>query len=157
MSEPEDPGGPAAPRVSVADEQDRPVDLQSLERLARYALDALGVPESHSLSIALVSPGRMADLKHRFLGERRVTDVLSFPMDPPDAPGPAVLGDVVICPEVAERQARPLGRRVSDEIAQLLVHGILHLFGRDHADMAGERSMAAEERRLLRSFAGVAS
>jgi probable rRNA maturation factor len=68
-----------------------------------------------------------------------------------------MLGDVVICVEVAERQARGLGRATQDEVEQLLVHGILHLAGRDHEDVAGERAMAREESRLLKAWREEAS
>jgi probable rRNA maturation factor len=149
MSEQEDPGG-AAPRVAVAEEQTRPVDVEALTTLAERALDAARIPAGHSLSIALVDRTRIAELKERYYGERRPTDVLSFPMDPLDAPAPAMLGDVVICVEVAERQARGLGRSPADELEQLLVHGILHLAGFDHDDAVGELAMMRAERRILR-------
>ena len=152
MSEQDDPGG-ATPRVLVADEQDRPLDNASLERVAVRALDEAGIPPGHSLSIALVSVERIKDLKGRFYGEPKPTDVLSFPMDPLDAPAPAMLGDVVICVEVAADQAAGLGRRVQDEVEYLLVHGILHLAGRDHETPADEVAMAREERRILRAAA----
>jgi probable rRNA maturation factor len=148
MSEQPDPGG-AAPRVSMVDEQDHPVDARALERLAARALDAAGVPAGHSLSVALVDPPRIAELKGRYYGERRETDVLAFPMDPIDAAAPATLGDVVICVEVAERQARGLGLATQAEVEHLLVHGILHLAGHEHADVAGERAMARAERDIL--------
>jgi probable rRNA maturation factor len=60
-----------------------------------------------------------------------------------------VLGDVVLCPAVAEAQARTLGRRIDHELAHLLVHGILHLLGREHGDPLSERAMAREERQIL--------
>lgn len=145
MSDPEDPGGGPYP-VAVADEQDLPVDAASLRHFAVAALRALGVPESTELSIALVSPEAIADLKGRYYGEAAATDVLSFPMDGPEGP---VIGDVVICPAVARRQARGLGRTYEEEMALLLVHGILHLAGRDHATASDEIEMRREERRIL--------
>lgn len=156
MSEQDDPGG-RTPRVSITDEQTRPADAEALVRLAAFALDAAGVPGGHSLSVALVDRARIAELKDRYYGERRATDVLSFPMDPPDTPAPAILGDVVICVDVAERQARALGRPVQDELEHLLVHGILHLAGYDHAQPADEVTMAREEQRILRGARTVAS
>ena len=156
MSGPEDPGG-RPPRVSISDEQSLPADADALVRLAGVALDAAGVPGGHSLSVALVDRARIAELKGRYYGERRATDVLSFPMDAIDAPAPAILGDVVICVDVAERQARSLGRPVQDELEHLLVHGILHLAGRDHGSPADEVEMAREERRILRAARAVAS
>ena len=151
-----DPGG-RSPRVSLTDEQSRAADTDALVRLAGFALDAAGISAGHSLSVALVDRGRIAELKGRYYGERRATDVLSFPMDPPDAAAPAILGDVVICVEVAERQARALGRPLHDELEHLLVHGILHLAGYDHVEPADEVTMAREERRILRGARAVAS
>jgi probable rRNA maturation factor len=148
MSEPENPGSRAA-RVSLIDEQERPVDVAALERLAERALDSSNVPAGHSLSVALVDRARIAELKGRYYGERRATDVLAFPMDPLDAPSPATLGDVVICVEVAEGQARGLGLEPQAELEHLLVHGILHLAGFDHEGAAAERAMAREEQRIL--------
>jgi probable rRNA maturation factor len=157
MSEAGDGGGSgASPRVALVDEQDRPVDADALARFAERALDAVGIPESHSLSVALVDRERIAGLKERYLGERRATDVLAFPMDPPEAPGPALLGDVVVCVEVAERQARALGRPLERELEELLVHGILHLAGHDHDRPEDEVAMAAAQRRVLRAARAVA-
>jgi probable rRNA maturation factor len=149
MNDRTEPGGHASPRVEVADQQERPVDVGSLVSFAERALDAAGIPASHALSIGLVDRATIADLKGRYYGERRATDVLSFPMDPLDAPGPASLGDVVICVSVAERHARGLGLRLGAEVEHLVVHGILHLAGRDHADPESELAMAREERRIL--------
>ena len=149
MSEPDDPSG-STPRVSLVDEQDRPTDVAALERLAERALDAARVPPSHSLSIALVERGRIADLKARYYGEPGETDVLAFPMDPLDAPAPAILGDVVICVDVAAGQAPEFGRDTQGEVELLLVHGILHLAGHDHGDAATERAMTRETARILK-------
>ena len=156
MSEQEDPGG-RTPRVSVLDEQDRPVDVSALERLAEHALDAAGVPEGHSLSVALVGGDRIADLKGRYYGDRETTDVLAFPMDPLDAPAPATLGDVVICVEVAEQQARELGEAAQDEVEHLLTHGILHLAGWEHEETETESAMHGEESRILKAWRKEAS
>jgi probable rRNA maturation factor len=84
------------------------------------------------------------------------TDVLAFPMDElrpgrredPDT-DPGLLGDVVLCPEVAAQQAREAGHSVADELHLLCTHGILHLLGYDHADAETEQEMFGEQRRLL--------
>lgn len=150
-----DPPDSASHLVLFRDEQRVPVDGRRLVALAARALEVLGVDAE--LSLTLVQPERMAELKERAFGVRERTDVLSFPIDDPadPGPGPVVLGDVVICPAVADRQARALGRRFDDELATLLVHGILHLLGRDHADAVSERAMAAEERDVLRQIGEV--
>lgn len=154
MREPEDPGGPGDYLILLSDAQELPVDHDALVAFAAHALASLGIAPGAHLSISLAGAEAMADLKARALGERAPTDVLSFPMDDPDdpAPGPVVLGDVVLCPDVAARQARALGRAVDEEMRLLLAHGILHLLGRDHADAAGESAMSREERRILEAL-----
>lgn len=151
--DPEDPGG--AIDVTVDDEQAVTIDSGMLRETAARASRALGVPAGAALSITLVEPERMAELKEQALGVRAPTDVLSFPIDSLDdpAPGPLVLGDIVICPAVADRQARGLGHALEEEMRHLLVHGLLHILGRDHQDAAAERAMWAEERRILAAVA----
>jgi probable rRNA maturation factor len=159
MIEPEDPGGAGdhPHHIAVADEQDVRLDIARLTHLASHALAQLGMPDDAELSIVLADAGRMADLKGEWLGEKKPTDVLAFPMDGPELPsnGPAVLGDVVLCPEVARAQASDAGRAFDDEIALLLVHGILHLLGHDHAEPEEKARMWAEQDRVLASFAEV--
>ena len=142
---------PADGAVSVSDEQHVPVDADRLRTSAARALRALGVPARAALDVTLVSPARIAELEQHAFGERAPTDVLSFPLDDPrrPMPGPMLLGDVVLCPAVAERQARALGRTLDDELERLLVHGLLHLLGSDHADRVSEHAMALRERSLL--------
>jgi probable rRNA maturation factor len=101
----------------------------------------------------------MAELNHRWMGKQGPTDVLAFPMDELDAdrgPGvdpsngePALLGDIVLCPEVAERQAVAAGHATDDEMHLLTVHGVLHLLGYDHAEPDEEREMFGLQDRLL--------
>jgi probable rRNA maturation factor len=113
----------------------------------------LGVSSDAHLAITLVEPEQMAALKERALGVREATDVLAWPMDPVAAgPGPFVVGDVVLCPAVAVEQARAAGHSVDEEIALLLVHGILHCLGWDHADHDEERAMFSEQDRVLRAI-----
>jgi len=153
MTDPEDPGGAGDPsRVALSNEQPVPVDLEALALLARHALHELGVPTEAELSVLLVDEQRMAELKGRWLGEHAATDVLAFPMDDVPGDGPMLIGDVVLCPAFAARQASDMNA----ELKVLLVHGILHLLGRDHADEAERVAMWAEQDRLLASFAGAA-
>lgn len=150
MSDPEDPGGTFS-ALHVENETNLPVDTERLRRLAARALGALGVPSEAELTVTLVDEERIAELKQDAFGVHAATDVLSFPMDDLDdpAPGPLVLGDVVICARVAIRQARALGRAPDDEFADLCIHGILHVCGRDHATPEAELAMAREQRALL--------
>jgi probable rRNA maturation factor len=108
--------------VVLSDRQDLPADRDALEDLARRTLEAEGAGPVE-LSVSLVSMEEMADLQRRYLGDAEPTDVLSFTMDEE-----GLLGDVVICPAVAERQRTDLAA----ELRLLLVHGILHLLGYDH-------------------------
>ncbi|GAC1421232.1 MAG: rRNA maturation RNase YbeY [Actinomycetota bacterium] len=146
MTEPEDPGPAGDHLVEIADEQSRAIDLSLIQRVASHALTCLDM--RGELSLALVTPERIAELKGQYYGEHASTDVLSFSMDGPKGP---VIGDVIVCPDVAARQARALGRPLMDEIVQLVVHGIIHLCGRDHATPRDEIAMAADERHILRT------
>jgi probable rRNA maturation factor len=141
--------------VFVADEQDRPVDPDDLAALARHVLADRGVPPDMELSLLLVDQPTITALNREHLGEEGATDVLAFPIDEPgESPAgvPAVLGDVVLCPAVAERQAADAGHRVRDELRLLTVHGILHLLGMDHAEPGEEREMFGLTDRLLDSY-----
>lgn len=141
--------------VFVADEQDRPVDGDDLAALAGHVLRERRVPPDMELSLLLVDEDAITALNSQHLGKREPTDVLAFPIDEPgETPSgvPALLGDVVLCPVVAERQAMQGGRDVREELRVLTVHGILHVLGMDHADPEEEREMFALTERLLDSF-----
>src|SRR5690348_784479 len=148
--------GRAAMSIEVANESGVSVDEPALAALARHVLDEMHMHPLAELSVLLVDSATMADLHQRWLGEPGPTDVLAFPMDElrPPPPGsdradrtggsdpgsaPGLLGDVVLCPEVAASQAREATHEVSDELELLCTHGILHLLGFDHAD-PGERA-----------------
>jgi probable rRNA maturation factor len=142
-------------RVLVTDEQeDQPVDTQRWVSLAASVLDAEGVTDAGELSMAFVDQEAMAELNRRFAGEEGPTDVLAFPMDEVDRDDgtPAMLGDVVICPAVAERNAPANAGTYEDELALLVVHGILHLMGMDHEDPIEAQVMQRRERELLDRF-----
>jgi probable rRNA maturation factor len=152
--------------IEIANESGVSVDALSLERLARFVLDDLGVHPLVELSIRLVDVDAMTALHVHFMDEPGPTDVLAFPMDElndqrddvesPDAP-PALLGDVVLCPVVAEQQAREAGHSTEAELHLLCTHGILHLLGYDHGDPAQEREMFGQQTRLLTGWAVVRS
>lgn len=143
--------------VFVADEQDRPVDADDLMALAGRVLADLRVPTDMEVSLLLVDEATMASLNTRHMGGEGATDVLAFPIDEPGespAGSPSILGDVVLCPVVAERQAADAGHDPADELRLLTVHGILHLLGMDHADPQDEREMSALTDHLLASYRG---
>ena len=138
------------------------VDLGDLERLARHVLDQMGVHPLVELSIRLVDVDAMSALHEHFMNEPGPTDVLAFPMDElhdhrhdddeDDVP-PTLLGDVVLCPVVAERQAGTAGHSTENELHLLCTHGILHLLGFDHGEPAEEQEMFSTQSRLLASWA----
>ncbi len=144
--------------IEVNNESGHRVDEAEFAALARHVLDAMRVHPQAELSILLVDEAVMTDLHVRWMDEPGPTDVLSFPMDElrPGADGeaaaPGLLGDVVLCPAVAARQAREAGHSTSEELLLLTTHGILHLLGYDHAEPDEEKEMFALQRRLLLTF-----
>src|SRR5579864_6427216 len=160
--------------VFVADEQDdHLIDSVRWLRLAERVLVAEGVRGDVELSILFVDERSMTDLNRRFNSKEGPTDVLAFPIDEepteggrsPDSGGtgpgytppepsdlPTLLGDVVVCPAVATRNAPEHAGSYDDEIALLIVHGILHLMGMDHDDDEEAEAMEARERELLAKF-----
>jgi probable rRNA maturation factor len=144
--------------IEIANESSVDVDVHRLEKLARFVLDDMRVNSLVELSIRLVDVEAITALHVKFMDEPGPTDVLAFPMDElhdrrddverTDAP-PTLLGDVVLCPLVAEAQARQAGHTTETELHLLCTHGILHLLGYDHGDDAQEREMFGEQSRLL--------
>ncbi|MDP8976413.1 MAG: rRNA maturation RNase YbeY [Actinomycetota bacterium] len=146
--------------VLVTDEQDeQPVDTQRWQGLAADVLDAQGLTGAVELSMAFVGEGEMAELNRRFAGEEGPTDVLAFPIDDAEAGDgtPSMLGDLVICPAVAARNSSQHSGTYEDEMALLVVHGILHLMGMDHEDPLEARLMQRRERELLDRFHAAAA
>lgn len=164
-------GGEGAPEVFVADEQSSiAVDAERWAALAGAVLAAEGVAGNAELSVLFVDDEEMAVLNEQFMGATGPTDVLAFPIDATDvevlsvpalsrsgpdrAPIdrgdlPLLLGDVVICPTVAERQCAEHAGTLDDELALLVVHGVLHVLGHDHAEPADAARMRDRERALL--------
>jgi probable rRNA maturation factor len=146
--------------IEIANESGVAVDESSIVSAARFALDRLGVSRLAELSVSLVELEVMADLHERWMEQPGPTDVMAFPMDEldsarrPDAPdsGPALLGDIVLCPAFARDQARQAGHSLLDELHLLTVHGVLHLLGYDHAEPAEEREMFTLQKRILADF-----
>jgi probable rRNA maturation factor len=121
----------------------------------------MGVNPLAELSILLVDVEYMTELNHRWMGGDGPTDVLAFPMDEgtidhgpgePTGGEPALLGDIVLCPEVAAKQAATAGHATADELHLLTVHGCLHLLGYDHAEPEEEREMFALQAKLLETW-----
>jgi probable rRNA maturation factor len=147
--------------IEVANESGVAVDESALASVAQHVLAAMQVNPAAELSVMVVTTEVMTELHERWMDEPGPTDVMAFPMDElvdesrrPDAPeiGPALLGDVVLCPAFAAAQARKAGHGLADELALLTVHGVLHLLGYDHAEPDEEREMFALQARLLQSW-----
>jgi len=133
--------------IDVNNESGTSVDTERLVQLATFALDALRIHPQAELSILLVDTDTMSAYHEKFMGEPGPTDVLSFPMDELRAPDEdeeppvGLLGDIVLCPEVTAAQAAENGRTADQESDYLLVHGLLHLLGHDHAEPAEKKVM----------------
>jgi probable rRNA maturation factor len=147
--------------IEIANESGTPVDTDSVMGAARYALEQMGVNPLAELSILLVDIDYMTELNHRWMGGDGPTDVLAFPMDegsidhgPQEGSGgePALLGDIVLCPEVAAKQAATAGHSAGNELHLLTVHGVLHILGYDHAEPDEEREMFELQSRLLAGY-----
>ncbi|WP_368496673.1 rRNA maturation RNase YbeY [Herbiconiux sp. A18JL235] len=145
--------------IELNNESSIEVDETALLRLASYALDQMHVHPDAELAIVLVDEAAMEQLHVQWMDEPGPTDVLSFPMDElrpgtEDAPTPAgLLGDVVLCPQVAEEQAKAAKHSTLEELLLLTTHGILHLLGFDHAEPDEEREMFGIQRDILVGFA----
>jgi probable rRNA maturation factor len=153
--------------IEIANESGVDVDEALLADLARHVLDDMRVHPLAELSVLLVDEPAMTELHVRWMGEDGPTDVLAFPMDELRLPQPgghgdhsapdpdaaeALLGDVVICPQVAAAQAAEAQHDVQDEIDLLCTHGILHLLGFDHGEPEEHTVMFGLQDRLLASW-----
>ena len=141
--------------IDVNNESEFEADEKDLADQAAFMLRKLHINPAAELSILLVGEVAMAALHERFMDEPGSTDVLSFPMDElragtPDEPSAeGILGDIVICPEVAIRQAQVAGHTTEVEMRLLLTHGILHLLGHDHAEPDEHKVMFGLQAELL--------
>ena len=144
--------------IEVNNESVIGVDETALQRLATFALDFLYVHPDAELAILLVDEGAMEQLHLQWMDEPGPTDVLSFPMDElrpgsEESLTPAgLLGDIVICPQVAIAQAETAGHSSLDEMLLLTTHGVLHLLGFDHAEPGDEKEMFGIQREILAGF-----
>ncbi|MGA1032904.1 MAG: rRNA maturation RNase YbeY [Aquiluna sp.] len=149
--------------IEITNESELEGDLTRVQSLAEHVREALRLHPLVDVGVIFVDEAPMTDLHVRWMDEPGPTDVLSFPMDEL-RPGSeemlsaeGVLGDVVICPQVARRQAEAAGHEEINEILMLLTHGMLHLVGFDHAEPEEEKEMFALQKELLDSFYEVES
>jgi probable rRNA maturation factor len=145
--------GDDAVGVVVSNEQDEvAVDT---ERWARLAADVLRHENQRGeLTLTFVDQAEIVSLNAEYMSESGPTDVLSFPLDAAHGTsvGPRLLGDVVICPSVAAVQAPQHAGSITNELALLTVHGILHILGHDHAEPGEAALMRTQEAELLRRY-----
>jgi probable rRNA maturation factor len=155
--------------IEVLEESGTQVDVQGLASLSRFVMDRLRVHPQAELCIKLVDEQTIAELNAQWMEKEGPTDVLAFPMDElrpglvNEEPEEGVLGDLVLCPQVAERQAGEArdkgqtGYSTTDELELLTVHGILHLLGFDHGEPEEHKEMFALQARLLAEWQAVRS
>jgi probable rRNA maturation factor len=155
--------------IEINNESGAMVDEAALAGLGRWLLDQLGINPLAELSVVLLDTEAMAALHQQWMGLAGPTDVMAFPMDgeelamdPGDRSGPgtlarltgpALLGDIVLCPHVAAEQAHLAGHSTEAELQLLCTHGMLHLLGYDHADAESEREMFELQARLVGEWA----
>jgi probable rRNA maturation factor len=143
--------------VIVSDAQDfLTLDSGRWEALVVAALSDEGAEVPLEVGLDFVGVDAIADLHERHLGGQGPTDVLSFPLDDDSAAVPSgqvrLLGDIVVCPEIAATQATAAGHGIELELAVLVVHGVLHLLGYDHADPEEKAAMFGRQAELVESY-----
>ena len=144
--------------IEVLDESGTGLDVHHLASLSRFVMDRMRVHPLAELCIKAVDEATIAELNEQWMEKQGPTDVLAFPMDElrpgllDEDPEEGVLGDLVLCPVVAERQGRTAGHGTDAELELLTVHGILHLLGYDHAEPEEKRDMFGLQDRLLEEW-----
>lgn len=140
--------------VDVLNESGVDADVASLTSLCRFVMRRMRLHPQTEMTLRLVDTDTIAALNEQWMGKKGPTDVLSFPMDEltpghGDEGDAGYLGDIALCPQVAEQQAPAAGHERDDEMALLTVHGILHLLGYDHAEPQEHAEMFGIQGRLL--------
>ena len=144
--------------IELNNESGIDVPMESLHDLVRFAFGSLRVNQEADVAIIAVDEAAMEQLHIQWMDEPGPTDVLSFPMDelrppkPGDEPVSGILGDIVLCPTVAAKQAEAAGHSTEAELQLLTVHGLLHLLGYDHAEPEEEKEMFGLQNSILEAF-----
>ncbi len=139
----------------MLNESGQDLDARRTQQLARFVMAAMRVHPQAELCVTAVDEATMAELNHKWMDKQGPTDVLAFPMDElrpgqvGSEPEEGVLGDLVLCPAVAARQAEEAGHTGTEELELLTVHGVLHLLGYDHAEPDEHAEMFALQDTLL--------
>lgn len=141
--------------IEILDESGSGLDVKHFSRLARFVMDQMRVHQLAELCIKAVDEDTIAELNAKWMDKEGPTDVLAFPMDElrpglvNEEPEEGVLGDLVLCPVVAERQGETAGHGTLAELELLTTHGILHLLGYDHAEPEEHKVMFGLQDQLL--------
>ncbi|WP_165985634.1 rRNA maturation RNase YbeY [Streptomyces sp. YIM 98790] len=144
--------------IEVNNESGRDFDEPAVLDIARYALARMRIHPLSELSVIAVDAAAMTQLHLQWMDLPGPTDVMSFPMDelrPPtrddEEPPPGLLGDIVLCPEVAAKQGAdaPTRHSMDEELQLLTVHGVLHLLGYDHEDPAERAEMFGLQKAIV--------
>ncbi len=144
--------------IEVLNESGTDFDERRTQQLARFVMDKMRVHPLAELAVTAVDEDTIAELNGKWMEKAGPTDVLAFPMDElrpgkvNEDPEEGVLGDLVLCPAVAERQAAEAGHSTTDELDLLTVHGILHLLGYDHAEPEEHKEMFGLQAQLLQDW-----
>jgi probable rRNA maturation factor len=146
--------------IEVQNESGIEFDVRRTQQLARFVMDRMRVHPLAELCVTAVDEDTIAELNVKWMEKEGPTDVLAFPMDElrpgmvNEEPEEGVLGDLVICPSVAEQQAKTAGHSTAAELDLLTVHGVLHLLGYDHAEPEEHQEMFGLQARLLAEWQG---
>ncbi|TQK71861.1 MULTISPECIES: rRNA maturation RNase YbeY [unclassified Nocardioides] len=141
--------------IEILDESGSGLDVKHFSQLARFVMDQMRVHPLAELCIKAVDEDTIAELNEKWMEKEGPTDVLAFPMDElrpglvNEEPEEGVLGDLVLCPAVAERQGETAGHGTLAELELLTTHGILHLLGYDHAEPEEHKVMFGLQDQLL--------
>ncbi|PHX61125.1 MAG: rRNA maturation RNase YbeY [Actinobacteria bacterium] len=141
--------------VVVSNETSFQCDTQALAKLASLLFSELRIHPDVELGIRLIDATEMSELHLQWMDEPGPTDVLSFPMDELRTapigvePELGILGDIVLCPQVAQDQAAEFSRNLNGELQLLTIHGVLHLIGYDHMTDDDHAEMFARQDELL--------
>ena len=144
--------------IEILEESGASVDVRRMAALSRFVLDRLRVHPQAELCIKAVDEATIAELNEQWMEKEGPTDVLAFPMDElrpglvNEEPEEGVLGDLVLCPAVAEQQGVTAGHGKDAELELLTVHGILHLLGYDHAEPEEHKEMFGLQDELLAAW-----
>jgi probable rRNA maturation factor len=139
--------------IEVINTSGQLVPTSEINSLLTFALLELELNLECEINVSFVDDDYMTELHIKWMDEPGTTDVLSFPMDMPETPGEAVtLGDIVISPVVAAEQAKAQGHSIEHEIYILVIHGLLHIIGYDHADKAEEKVMFDLQEKIVKDW-----